>query len=176
MQNSSPLVDPPFTPVLIGIDWGSTHVRSALLDEQGQVLERRHNPNGIFKISGGNFATVLEDLCGDWIRQYSIPILACGMIGSRHGIIEAPYVECPAYLRYFAAKLSPISLDWEGANGVRTEANLWIVPGLKVGSQSTGWDVIRGEETQILGIPTVSSLVTVFGTFNTFAIVLFCLY
>ena len=30
---------------------------------------------------------------------------------------------------------------------------LYIVPGLNTGSFATGWDVIRGEETQLFGVP-----------------------
>ena len=37
-------------------------------------------------------------LLGDW-SDVAAPRIACGMIGSRQGWVEAPYVDCPAGLR-----------------------------------------------------------------------------
>ena len=45
----------------------------------------------------GSFGAALDALLGDW-RDDAAPRIACGMIGSRQGWIEAPYVDCPADL------------------------------------------------------------------------------
>ena len=43
------------------------------------------------------FFDALARLLGDW-RDDAVPRIACGMVGSRQGWHEAPYVECPASL------------------------------------------------------------------------------
>ena len=62
------------------------------------------------------------------------------MIGSRQGWIEAPYVACPASLDTLVAGLAPVR-----------EATLSIVPGLITRDRSGTPDVMRGEETQLVG-------------------------
>jgi 2-dehydro-3-deoxygalactonokinase len=64
-----------------------------------------------------------------------------GMIGSRQGWVEAPYVACPAGLEEVAAGL--VRTPFAGAD-------VSIVPGME--SASGGMrDVMRGEETQVFG-------------------------
>ena len=79
---------------LIGVDWGTTSARAYRIGAGGTVLETRAAPLGIQQVRD-DFALALATLLGDW-RHESVPRLACGMIGSRQGWIEAPYVECPA--------------------------------------------------------------------------------
>ena len=55
----------------------------------------RESPLGIQQIHDGAFAATLRVLLGDWI-DVAAPRIACGMIGSRQGWVEAPYVDCPA--------------------------------------------------------------------------------
>ncbi len=125
-------------PALIGVDWGTTSARAYRIDAGGAVLETRAAPLGIQQVRG-DFAGALDALLGDW-RHESIPRLACGMIGSRQGWIEAPYVECPAA----AASL---------ARGIveTPDRALTIVPGLVDRDDEGVPDVMRGEETQIVG-------------------------
>jgi 2-dehydro-3-deoxygalactonokinase len=66
-----------------------------------------------------------------------------GMIGSRQGWKEAPYAECPAGVKEIAARL--VEVQW----GISRSA--WIVPGLSCRDPQGVPDVMRGEETQILG-------------------------
>ena len=125
-------------PALIGVDWGTTSARAYRIDAGGAVLETRAAPLGIQQVRG-DFAGALDALLGDWRRE-SVPRLACGMIGSRQGWIEAPYVECPAA----AASL---------ARGIveTPDRALSIVPGLVDRDDEGVPDVMRGEETQIVG-------------------------
>ena len=54
----------------------------------------------------------LQRLAGGWFLAYpGLPIIASGMIGSRHGWREAPYVRCPAEPRDIAANLTPVGTD-----------------------------------------------------------------
>ncbi|MFO1323796.1 MAG: 2-dehydro-3-deoxygalactonokinase [Burkholderiales bacterium] len=124
---------------LIAIDWGTTSARAYRLDPRGQVLAFRSEPLGISQVHDGRFADQLTRLIGDWSDERA-PRLACGMIGSRQGWVEAPYVECPAPLADLVAGI------------VRTpEKTLAIVPGVRTRDANGIPDVMRGEETQIAG-------------------------
>src|SRR3546814_1787222 len=84
-----------------------------------------------------------------------------GMIGSRQGWREVPYVACPAEPAEIAQGLERV--DWgEG------EAEAWIVPGLLDESRPGQPDVMRGEEAQVLGalaaLPTAGGLICLPGT------------
>ncbi|MEO8675976.1 MAG: 2-dehydro-3-deoxygalactonokinase [Casimicrobiaceae bacterium] len=123
---------------LVAIDWGTTSARAYRLDASGAVLEVREAPLGIQQVRDG-FAQALATLLGDW-RHDPAPRLACGMIGSRQGWVEAPYVDCPATLD---ALVRGIVHAPDGA--------LAIVPGLAGRDDEGVPDVMRGEETQIVG-------------------------
>lgn len=143
-------------PVLIGIDWGSSNLRVALLDAQGGLIDRRESSAGVFTVKDGNFAAALLPLCSDWLSQRRVPMLACGMIGSRQGIVDVPYVTCPANVDDLAQQLGRVALSPLCGSTSDEPVTLYIVPGLNTGSTAKGWDVIRGEETQLLGVPAGS--------------------
>lgn len=129
---------PPRT-ALIAIDWGTTSARAYRLDAGGEVLESRAAPLGVTQVASGRFAEALARLLGDWDTE-SVPRIASGMIGSRQGWVEAPYLECPATLSALADGL------------VRTPGDrLLVVPGLRTRDASGMPDVMRGEETQVVG-------------------------
>src|SRR5256886_10975550 len=124
---------------LIAIDWGTPSARAYRLDARGDVSEEGAAVLGISQIVGGRYDEALATLLGDW-RSDPAPRLACGMIGSRHGWIEAPYVACPASLDTLVAGLALVR-----------EATLSIVPGLITRDRFGTPDVMRGEETQLVG-------------------------
>jgi 2-dehydro-3-deoxygalactonokinase len=136
---------------LIGIDWGTSSFRGYRIDGAGRVLEDRLRDAGILKVAGGDFASTLADAIGDWLAaDPEVPVLAAGMIGSRQGWREAPYVPCPAGLAEIAAALVAVR-----GPGERT---VHLVPGaLRPGGPDRFPDVMRGEETQILGDLAVTS-------------------
>ncbi len=127
------------TAALIAIDWGTSRARAYRLDAAGRVLGERSEPLGIQQLGGLGYPEALARLLGDW-RRDPVPRLACGMVGSRQGWREAPYVECPASLEHLARGLVDTV-----AGGVS------IVPGLSTRDAAGAPDVMRGEETQILG-------------------------
>lgn len=92
----------------------------------------------------------------DWVTEHRVPLLACGMIGSRQGIVEVPYVQCPADLSSLAGALGRVELRTTDRSAAAASTSLFIVPGLKTGCDDKGWDVVRGEETQLLGAATQS--------------------
>jgi 2-dehydro-3-deoxygalactonokinase len=129
---------------LIALDWGTSSFRGYLMSSAGEIFESFANGKGILHCGKQRFEEVLEEFVGNWMDQYpNAPIIASGMISSRQGWIEAPYLNCPAGLAEFAQQL--ISLD------LKRDRKLWFVPGAMYRSESNIPDVMRGEETQILG-------------------------
>jgi len=128
--------------VLIGIDWGTTSFRAYRIDAEGRVIETREAPAGILAVRDGDFAGVLEREIGPWLAaEPEVPVIASGMITSRQGWLEVPYCPCPAGSAAIA-----------GALMRHPDRNmLHFVPGLSLVGEDGVPDVIRGEETQILG-------------------------
>ncbi|MBN9511219.1 MAG: 2-dehydro-3-deoxygalactonokinase [Alphaproteobacteria bacterium] len=127
---------------MIGIDWGTTSFRAFRLDDQGAIVDRRAAPRGILAIEGARFEEELLRQVGDWIADGETRVLMAGMIGSRQGWQEAPYVRCPAGAADIAAGAIPVPF---------AGAALRILPGLTVTDAAGVPDVLRGEETQIVG-------------------------
>ena len=128
---------------MIAIDWGTTSFRAYRLDRAGRIVDSRSAPAGVLAVEGKEFAAELDRQAGDWIAAGETPVVMSGMIGSRQGWIEVPYAACPAGLDEIAAGMRKVA--WN-----RGEA--WIAPGVTCRDESGIPDVIRGEETQILGI------------------------
>ena len=135
-------------PHLIALDWGTSNLRASLLDARGQALETRSAPGGVMAVQGGQFAQALLALCADWLAQTNCPLMASGMIGSRQGWREAPYLDAPTSLAQAARQL--ITVPVMVADG-HAERLLHIAPGLRCLDSAGEFDVMRGEETQIWG-------------------------
>ena len=131
---------------MIAIDWGTSSFRAYLLDDAGRILERRVAEMGVMAISNGGFADVIDSQLPEWIDARTPRIVMSGMIGSRQGWKEVPYVCVPAGAAEIAAAMQEIG--WGG----RRKA--WIVPGLATRDAAGVPDVMRGEETQLLGVMT----------------------
>jgi 2-dehydro-3-deoxygalactonokinase len=131
-------------PSLIALDWGTSNLRASLLDRDGAVLDTRSAAAGVMAVPERRFAEALLSLCGDWLVAHPrTPCIASGMVGSRQGWVEAPYVECPAGLSDAAARLVRVTFG--------AEHRLHIVPGLRCVGDDGQADVMRGEETQLWG-------------------------
>lgn len=147
---------------VIAVDWGTSSFRAYLLDAEGGIAERRESAGGILRVRGGDFAAALEAEIGPWLaaRPGALVVMS-GMIGSRQGWREVPYIACPAEPAEIAQGLE--RLDWGEAG-----AEAWIVPGLLDDSRPGQPDVMRGEETQVLGalaaLPAAGGLVCLPGT------------
>jgi 2-dehydro-3-deoxygalactonokinase len=124
----------------IGIDWGTTHRRVSVLDREGRVLAARHDGQGA-QASRGRFAQALQPLRAEWP---GVPVVMAGMIGSATGWQEAPYLEAGVPLEQIGRHLVPLR---DPAAGER----VYIVPGLRWRDAAGRVDVMRGEETQLLG-------------------------
>ena len=124
-------------PSLIALDWGTSSLRASLLGDDGHVLHTRIEPWGIMQLPRGDFASVFHEITAEW-RCHGVNALAAGMIGSANGWLAAPYCPAPAGADDLAAALTVVP-------GV----SLSIVPG--VATQGHRPDVMRGEETQVVG-------------------------
>ncbi len=125
----------------IALDWGTTSFRAYLATGKGEVVETIAGPEGILSVADRDFEATLERLIGKW--DVALPVLAAGMITSRQGWIEVPYVPCPAGLDELAAALHHHTT----AIGRR----IAFSTGLSTRSFDGVPDVMRSEETQVLG-------------------------
>lgn len=129
---------------LIAIDWGTSSLRAALMDRRGVILDRLQSGDGIMAMQGRNYADAYVTLFGPWLDRWpDATVLASGMIGSRQGWREAPYVSCPADFEDLARGI--VSIEIEGCG------RIGLVPGLVTGTETATPDVIRGEEVQVFG-------------------------
>ena len=129
---------------LIALDWGTSSFRAYLLNPQGNILQSKSSSQGILNVAENDFEKALEAQIGTWLDEFPrLPLLACGMIGSRQGWKEIPYVQGRAGSEELAAALGQVMLK----RGVP----LWIVPGLQSVDAQGLPDVMRGEETQVVG-------------------------
>ena len=128
---------------MIAVDWGTSSFRAYRLDAAGQVLDQRSAASGLLAC-GGVFEPVLTAQLAGWDDP---TILMAGMIGSRSGWQEVPYVDCPAGIAEVAAGLLEVAAP--SLPGRR----VWIVPGLAHHPRGAPPEVMRGEETQIFGLP-----------------------
>lgn len=118
----------------IGVDWGTTHLRAWALRRDGEVLAEARSDEGMATLDREGFAPALERVTAGW--ACTGPVIACGMVGSRQGWVEAPYARAPCPVLPDGLVRAP------GPRDVR------VIPGIR---QDSPPDVMRGEETQIAG-------------------------
>ncbi len=111
-----------------------------LLDGEGSIVDEAESGEGIGALSGRH-EEALERLIAGWPKA---PAILAGMIGSRQGWREAPYAECPADAKALAGK----AIRFAGRDG----REIAIIPGLMLRDPQRDGDVIRGEETQVVGL------------------------
>ncbi|MBB5753165.1 2-dehydro-3-deoxygalactonokinase [Prosthecomicrobium pneumaticum] len=149
---------------LVAVDWGTSRLRAMLIGRDGGLLAEADSADGIGPLAGQGHEAAFERLVAAWP---AVPALMAGMIGSRQGWREAPYVPVPATADALAAAL----IGFESLSHRRVS----IVPGLVLRSAARDGDVIRGEETQLVGLieeePGFSGLVVLPGTHSKWAAV-----
>lgn len=135
----------------IAIDWGSTNLR-AWLYQGDHCLDSRQSEAGVTRLNGKSPAAVLAEVTTDW-REENTPVVMAGMVGSNVGWKVAPYLSIPARFSSIGEQLTSVG------------DNIWIIPGLCV-SHDDNHNVMRGEETQLIGARTLapSSLYVMPGT------------
>lgn len=127
---------------LIGLDWGTSSFRAYLIGNDGRVLEQVSAAQGIMAIKDRDFEGAFRSLLSSWSGRFSLPVIASGMITSRNGWVETPYVPVPAGKDALASRLVPYRVD--------SGLEIHFVPGLSA-SHDAAPDVMRGEEVQVVG-------------------------
>ncbi|WP_312419046.1 2-dehydro-3-deoxygalactonokinase [Shinella sp.] len=125
----------------VAVDWGTSSFRLWLVGRNGAVLAERRSGEGMTTAARTGFAEVLTSHLAAISAPEGVPVLICGMAGAKQGWVEAGYLDTPAALSAIPAAAVRVP-------GV--EADIRVLPGLAQ-RDATAPDVIRGEETQLLG-------------------------
>jgi 2-dehydro-3-deoxygalactonokinase len=137
------------------VDWGTSSFRGWLMSADGEALAESRSNEGMLHCVDAGFAPVLRDHLARLGAPDGAPVLICGMAGARQGWAEAPYLT------------TPTRLDALHAGAIRIDAprDIRILPGVAQ-ARSDRPDVMRGEETQLLGVtePDFTGLVCIPGT------------
>ncbi|MGB0786328.1 MAG: 2-dehydro-3-deoxygalactonokinase [Alphaproteobacteria bacterium] len=127
--------------VIIGVDWGSTHLRIYRL-EGGVCVDKIHSTMGAKELIGKGshaFERVFVDAAGSWIDDAQA-IYVSGMATSKNAWFETSYIDCPCDLRKLGAGALQTAIQGKP---------VFLLPGI---ADTIGPDVIRGEEVQLLGL------------------------
>ncbi len=125
---------------MVLVDWGTSRLRLWHVSDSGEVLGRTAGPFGMSGLERSDYAGVLEQQ----ISTLSVPVgsrvLICGMAGAAQGWQEAPYMSTTDTL---------LSLGQHAVRVLESDDDVRILPGVM---QQEPCNVMRGEETQILGL------------------------
>jgi 2-dehydro-3-deoxygalactonokinase len=127
----------------IGVDWGTTHLRAWAMSASGTRLAAASSDMGMARLTRDGFEPALCDIAGDWIAGPT-PVIACGMVGSRQGWVEAPYARVPC---------AALPAGLVTASTLTPGLSVHVIPGIR---QDDPADVMRGEETQIAGFLSIN--------------------
>ena len=124
---------------LLACDWGTTNLRGWTLDAAGAVVKHVEMAIGVSALAPGEAAQRFERDVRPALDAAGLPAILCGMVGSNLGWALAPYADCPAGFAELAR------------SALQVAPQVRIVPGLRCTGLTGAPDVMRGEETQILG-------------------------
>jgi 2-dehydro-3-deoxygalactonokinase len=139
----------------VAVDWGTSSFRGWLMSAKGEAIAESRSGEGMLHCAASGFAPVLRHHLARLGAPDGIPVLICGMAGARQGWREAPYLKTPTRLEALH----------EGAIRVDAPGDVRILPGIAQ-ARADRPDVMRGEETQLLGVtePDFTGLVCIPGT------------
>lgn len=140
----------------ISCDWGTTNLRVRLVEAAGgKVLAHITNDQGISKTYDhwhqnqdqdrvefylAQLESAIQDLDQNRGLTDETPVIISGMASSTIGMIDLPYSPTPFELDGRKIEVKPIKNQ-------STSRPVWLVSGIRHKD-----DVIRGEETQVLGL------------------------
>jgi 2-dehydro-3-deoxygalactonokinase len=139
----------------VAVDWGTSSFRGWLMTADGVPLRESRGGEGMLHCAETGFAPVLREHLARLGAADDLPVLICGMAGARQGWVEAPYLKTPTRLDGLH----------EGAIRIDTPGDIRILPGIAQ-ARADRPDVMRGEETQLLGVtePDFTGVVCIPGT------------
>ncbi|MCH9853634.1 MAG: 2-dehydro-3-deoxygalactonokinase [Alphaproteobacteria bacterium] len=130
----------------IAVDWGTSHLRiwgmNDAMNDSCVTIAEKFSTQGMKNLEPNQFETILLEHIGEWLdgcdSDSAMPVIACGMAGARQGWVEAPYDKVPCLPAQNTITIS--------SNDARIKMH--VIAGL---CQDNPPDVMRGEETMILG-------------------------
>jgi 2-dehydro-3-deoxygalactonokinase len=125
----------------VAVDWGTSSFRLWLVDGARNVLAERRSHEGMMAAAKPGFAAVLQSHLQAVGAAPGLPVVVCGMAGARQGWVEAGYVDTPARLASILQHAVPVPGQ---------DRDIRILPGIAQRERKAP-DVMRGEETQLLG-------------------------
>jgi 2-dehydro-3-deoxygalactonokinase len=125
----------------VAVDWGTSSLRLWLIDQAGGVLQERRSQEGMMAAAKLGFAAVLQSHLDAVGAASDLPVVICGMAGARQGWVEAGYIDTPAHLALILQRAVPVPGQ---------SRDIRILPGIAQRDPRAP-DVMRGEETQLLG-------------------------
>ncbi len=130
---------------IIVVDWGTSHLRAYLCkvmtDGQFEHVDSAY-ALGVSKCEP-NFQQELMHCIQPWAEQFGkLAIYLAGQIGSSIGWKEAPYLPCPVA----PGKIAQSCLEFN-CQGHKIS----VIPGVSCQLDDNNYDVMRGEEIQVLG-------------------------
>lgn len=129
---------------ILGIDWGTSNRRAYLIDQSGACVAEYEDGQGMLAVGGRDkFGAALADVLDAMKLPADVPVIMSGMVGSASGWQEVDYLDASVPLEQLPQHLAAVTDPaWAG--------RATIVPGY-VYRNGASADVMRGEETQLLG-------------------------
>ncbi|KQV32330.1 2-dehydro-3-deoxygalactonokinase [Rhizobium sp. Root1203] len=128
-------------PAYVAVDWGTSSFRLWLIGADGSILGESRSDEGMTTAARTGFPAVLATHLAKVAAPDTTPVIVCGMAGAKQGWVEAGYIDVPTSL----------SAILTGAVAVPGQSrDVRILPGLAQRAKAMP-DVMRGEETQLLG-------------------------
>ncbi|MFV0322336.1 MAG: 2-dehydro-3-deoxygalactonokinase [Alphaproteobacteria bacterium] len=144
----------------IGIDWGTSNFRAYLLNKDGSIIESKDTNTGLKDLKKDEFEGYLLTQIFPWLKIKNTPVILCGMVGSKNGWYETPYIDIKDIMTQLPFATTKIPSN---------HLNAYIISGACQYTE-TQMDVMRGEETQIYGYlhenPLFSGYLVLPGTHN----------
>lgn len=148
--------------MILAIDTGTTRTRVWMLTEDGDPIEAASGLAGARDLAGRHdrewLAEQLQQVTEDALDSLGIgwgeieAVVGFGMITSELGLIEVPHLPAPVAWPELAAAMA----RWETP---LLPVPLFLVPGVRTEADRVeGTDVMRGEETEIVGLLSLDQL------------------
>ncbi|OWW22160.1 2-dehydro-3-deoxygalactonokinase [Noviherbaspirillum denitrificans] len=127
---------------LVGIDWGMTHRKVWILDPGGGLVRRHEDRMGTQLMTEGYEASLRALL--EALEIDSADVILTGMAGGRNGWKDTPFLAIEHPLTRLDQAMVPIETAIRGTR-------LRVVPGYRYIDSHGLPDIMRGEETLVLG-------------------------
>lgn len=130
---------------VVTVDWGTSFLRAYLCEFSSQAELRLIDTQigrGVSKCDG-QFEQELMTCISPWESEYGkLPVYMSGQISSSIGWLQTQYLPCP---------LAPKDIAFGGLSFSANGHEIYILPGTSCEYSDQSYDVMRGEELQILG-------------------------